>query len=366
MGTNLIKNMKYIVYQTTNLINNKIYIGVHKTKDPNIFDGYIGNGIVISSPSSYMKPITPFQYAVKKYGVSNFKRTIIKIYDTLDEAFSLESEIVDYDFVKRKDTYNVALGGGGGNQSFIAINQFNAEGTLIKKWSSIIEASEFLGVYHTAICRAYKEKGSCKGFYWSTNEVIDISEYTYLKGTICYKYDSVSGKCIDIYNSIPEAAKENNVLESSIQRAIKAGYKVGEFYYSSKLLEEYNGKPKVSLKNKTLYIYSLNGDFVTELKNSKEICNFFKINTLGGVTTAIRAERPYKGYQLSLDKVQQLPKVVDKKNIKKRVGRYSLGGDLLEEFDSIEQAKLAWGSGAQKCAQGRQQQCKGYLFRIIS
>ena len=33
--------MKYIVYLTTNLKNNKIYIGVHGTEDPNIFDGYI-------------------------------------------------------------------------------------------------------------------------------------------------------------------------------------------------------------------------------------------------------------------------------------------------------------------------------------
>lgn len=37
--------MKYIVYKTTCLINDKIYIGVHKTTDPNIFDGYIGDGI---------------------------------------------------------------------------------------------------------------------------------------------------------------------------------------------------------------------------------------------------------------------------------------------------------------------------------
>ena len=33
--------MKYIVYQITNKENGKIYIGVHKTINPDIFDGYM-------------------------------------------------------------------------------------------------------------------------------------------------------------------------------------------------------------------------------------------------------------------------------------------------------------------------------------
>ena len=33
--------MKYIVYQTINKINNKIYIEVHKTENPEVFDGYL-------------------------------------------------------------------------------------------------------------------------------------------------------------------------------------------------------------------------------------------------------------------------------------------------------------------------------------
>ena len=36
--------MKYIVYITINLCNGKFYIGVHRT-NPEVFDGYIGNGI---------------------------------------------------------------------------------------------------------------------------------------------------------------------------------------------------------------------------------------------------------------------------------------------------------------------------------
>lgn len=69
--------MKYIVYKTVNLVNNKIYIGVHGTyKDE--FDGYIGCGVDIYRPSTYINPKTPFQCAVKKYGIENFKRTTIK------------------------------------------------------------------------------------------------------------------------------------------------------------------------------------------------------------------------------------------------------------------------------------------------
>ena len=45
--------MKYIVYQTTSKVNNKIYIGVHKTENPDVFDGYLGNGIYIYRPSLY-------------------------------------------------------------------------------------------------------------------------------------------------------------------------------------------------------------------------------------------------------------------------------------------------------------------------
>ena len=47
--------MKYIVYQTINKINNKIYIGVHKTENPDIFDGYLGCGAYANVPSTYNK-----------------------------------------------------------------------------------------------------------------------------------------------------------------------------------------------------------------------------------------------------------------------------------------------------------------------
>ena len=64
--------MKYLVYLTHCISNNKIYVGVHETVDPNVFDGYLGNGVYTTRPASYKKSTTPFKAAVNKYGINIF------------------------------------------------------------------------------------------------------------------------------------------------------------------------------------------------------------------------------------------------------------------------------------------------------
>ena len=92
--------MKYIVYQTINKVNNKIYIGVHGTQHENIFDGYIGCGVDIYRPASYLNPKTPFQCAVKKYGPKAFTRTTLQIFDNEEDAYTLEAKLVNKEFVQ--------------------------------------------------------------------------------------------------------------------------------------------------------------------------------------------------------------------------------------------------------------------------
>ena len=53
--------MHHIIYQTTNLINNKRYIGYHSTD--NLDDGYLGSGKILKQ-------------SIEKNGVDNFKREI--------------------------------------------------------------------------------------------------------------------------------------------------------------------------------------------------------------------------------------------------------------------------------------------------
>ena len=137
--------MNYIVYKTTNIINGKIYVGVHRT-NPDVFDGYIGCGVTHKDSKEKVKG---FPQAVLKYGYKNFKRETIKIFPDTEEgkidAYALEAQIVDEEFVKSSKTYNLTKGGiitmSEVNETEIA--QYTIDGEFIRTWHSIKEAQEF-------------------------------------------------------------------------------------------------------------------------------------------------------------------------------------------------------------------------------
>lgn len=115
--------MKYTIYKITNQINGKIYIGKHQTN--NLDDGYMGSG-------KYLK------YAQQKYGLENFIKEILHIFDSEEEMNAKEKELVTEDFCLREDTYNICVGGLGGwgyinNNKLNGTNEGRIRGGLSQK-----------------------------------------------------------------------------------------------------------------------------------------------------------------------------------------------------------------------------------------
>lgn len=88
--------MYHYVYKITNLLDGRIYIGIHSTD--NLEDKYMGSSI-------------PLYKDIKKFGIENFKKEILEFCPNRDVLLNREKELVDDNFVKRKDTYNINLGG---------------------------------------------------------------------------------------------------------------------------------------------------------------------------------------------------------------------------------------------------------------
>lgn len=88
--------MYYYVYRITNVLNGKIYIGAHGAK--NLNDGYMGSGKAISA-------------ALKKYGIENFKKEILKFFDSKDAMLDYEKELVTSEFIRNPLVYNMQVGG---------------------------------------------------------------------------------------------------------------------------------------------------------------------------------------------------------------------------------------------------------------
>lgn len=91
--------MKYTIYQITNKVNGKVYIGKHQTKDP--YDDYMGSGKLI-------------QAAIKKYGADQFEKKVLHVFDNEEDMNAKEADLVTPEFVKEDTNYNLCPGGQGG------------------------------------------------------------------------------------------------------------------------------------------------------------------------------------------------------------------------------------------------------------
>ena len=239
--------MNYIVYKTTNIVNGKIYIGVHRT-NPDIFDGYIGCGV--SHKDSKKCVNKGFPKAVLKYGYKNFKRETLFIFPGTEEgkkaAYAKEAEIVNKDFVKSSKTYNLVLGGkismGENNKKEIA--QYTISGKFIRSWSSITEAQIALNIpnINQNLLGISKYSGNFQWkYYTDTNDIPPVQ----IKEKSVYQFD-LQGNLIKSWKSITEASKQftnsqsaKSAISRNCRNIVNTAY---GYYWSFKRRFDYSNK----------------------------------------------------------------------------------------------------------------------------
>lgn len=207
---------------TTNKVNRKIYVGVHKTtKDT--FDGYLGCGVYKTQTIGGNK--TPFKNAVLKYGVDAFERVTIAEFEFAEQAYELEAKIVTKEFVDRKDTYNVALGGYAGVRYHKAIIQYTLDGKFLKVWDSITETSNYFNKRtHSALSKCLAgDVDTYLGFQWryyTEDFPTIIAPLTKIYSINIHQY-TISGIFVKTWRSAHEAAKELQGNPSAIKNSIR-------------------------------------------------------------------------------------------------------------------------------------------------
>ena len=87
----------YYVYVITNLINGKQYIGDHSTNEIN--DHYLGSGNLIKK-------------AISKYGKENFRKEILELCETKQEAFEKQEKYINEYETLSPNGYNISPKGG--------------------------------------------------------------------------------------------------------------------------------------------------------------------------------------------------------------------------------------------------------------
>lgn len=341
----------FIVYCTINTKNKKQYIGIHKTENPDIFDGYLGNGCYSTVPSSYNREKTAFAKAIQKYGPKSFQRYTLKVYNTLEEALYLEAILVDKEYVKRRDTYNMIVGGG---VSPNKIKEIFGNTVIDKEYYDRLIFS-----YLKTIPDSAEEQQ--KDIY---------RDYIYKEAKDCdkiYQYNAITGNYETSYNSIIEAARNLDCASSQVSRAIRMNFKIHGVYLTTNYVEDFFiPNRKKYCRNIPIYQYDLNGNFLAEYKNQKDARNKLNLPISCKITQSCITGQARGGYLWSFDKADKLEYKTRHVPIckKHKVGQYDIEGNLIKIYESVSECQKDF-SSVRNVLKSKIKQTKGFYFKYL-
>lgn len=335
------------IYKTTNLVNNKTYIGQY-TSSTTGFIWYLGSGLNIRK-------------AVKKYGKENFKKEVLIEGDFSQELLDeLERHYIRlYSPPQSKSSYNIEDGGKRGPipSKIKKVLQYDIEGNFIKSWSGglqeILEAfPKYKYTTMTGACG--KETLTAYGFIWSYTKdqikeklkKINPDSRLYNKYTVL-QY-SAEGEFIKKWKSPIKASKALNIPYSALMGALtrktvtasslwlKEGECIKNVLSQLKIRKLENNKKVASL---IIWVYKNNKWF--RCIGSGEALRVSGLNiNQASLIAAIKSKygyRIYKNIIFSSKKLKNLPiENIDPR--RKKVNQLDMNRNIIRLFSSKKEA----------------------------
>ena len=261
------------VYLITNLINDKIYIGL-STKTVEESTNYYGSGNNID-------------LALKKYGKANFTKEILaRDIDDKKLLAQLEIDFIkEYNSTDRNIGYNISPGGDLQPDSCrVAVYKYTIEGELVKYYSTMeaaIEEASDKNIHR----KASREFRPIKGFWYSKvpltkDEVVQKHKDYLERRSLAFKNgaakryaDPKLAKFYKANMAKARAAVTNYSTSEATKQKLSAAFKGRHWYYNPENPDErimcYT-PPEGWLKGKGAKIYRPSGLVYKNSKKSKE------------------------------------------------------------------------------------------------
>ena len=215
--------MIFFIYQYTNKINNKKYIG-----QTNNFQRRINEHKSCSFNSKSVNYNDKIHQAIRKYGLDNFTIEILETINNVDD-YELVNEREAY-WIKEKETlitqwgYNILEGGKNCWRSFLTPEDVNTIKTLIKQGISYSEIQIKYPISKTFISDINSGK-----YFFDNNEVYPLYKYR-ISNDI---YDALIEDLIKPELTFKELANKYDLGESTVKKfnygTLQSGYYKGEY-----------------------------------------------------------------------------------------------------------------------------------------
>lgn len=273
--------MYFYFYKITNLINKKFYYGVHSTN--NLNDDYMGSG-------KYLKR------AKNKYGVENFKKEILKYFNSKEEMFEYEKQIVTEVLVNDRNCYNIMVGGKGGfNFSKEDMDKMKEKSKMTKiKNDSYKKVGEKLSYYYKVLKpdeakRISEIRRIKKEELWETNPKLKEATYEKVSKSLCDFWEN-----IDIID--PDFRKRRGELVKNSEK-FKAGCK--------KMGENNRGYNNPDFKARWKNIYEKDMFIISELMMYSNLPDDFIIEMFDKKVTSSSLIKYYQHIKILPNKISE-------------------------------------------------------------